>query len=193
MADQMVRFAFAADPHVESERTRDWLIEDLACIRDVDFIVLGGDLTVSGTPQELRWYTEAIATASVPVYSVFGGHDGNALRAAGAPDPTLNYREYVGPVWYAFDAGVARCLAYVPDLDYMTPGEQDYLSPAMRVEQGQWLAAEVDALSPERPLLVFQHMPTTAPFHRALLDDPDFVASRIHTRWVENTFLGRFG
>ena len=110
MADESIHFVFAADPHVESERTRDWLIEDLARIRDVDFIVLGGDLTWSGTPQELRWYSEAIATASVPVYSVFGGHDGNALLALGAADATLNYREHVGPVWYGFDAGQARCL-----------------------------------------------------------------------------------
>lgn len=34
---------------------------------------------------------------------------------------------------------------------------------------------------------------TTRPFHRALIDDPDFVANRIHTRWVENVFLDRFG
>ena len=34
---------------------------------------------------------------------------------------------------------------------------------------------------------------TTRPFHRALIDDPDFVASRIHTRWVENVFLDRYG
>ncbi|MGI9425415.1 MAG: acetyl-CoA carboxylase biotin carboxylase subunit [Hyphomicrobiaceae bacterium] len=32
---------------------------------------------------------------------------------------------------------------------------------------------------------------TTVPFHRALLDDPDFIANKICTRWVENTFLGR--
>ncbi|MFT7576648.1 MAG: acetyl-CoA carboxylase biotin carboxylase subunit [Alphaproteobacteria bacterium] len=33
---------------------------------------------------------------------------------------------------------------------------------------------------------------TSRSFHRALIDDPDFVASKIHTRWVENTFLQRF-
>ena len=163
MKERGIRFAFAADPHVLSEKTRDWLVEDLARIQDVDFIVLGGDLTWSGTPQELQWYSEAIAAASVPVYSVFGGHDGNALLAAGSPDPTMDYRQQVGPLWYAFDAGLARCLVYVPDLDLLTPGERDYLSPEMREEQARWLKEEIGALSPERPLLVFQHMPTTAP------------------------------
>jgi len=32
---------------------------------------------------------------------------------------------------------------------------------------------------------------TTIPFHRAVLDGADFPASRIHTRWVETTFLPR--
>ena len=32
---------------------------------------------------------------------------------------------------------------------------------------------------------------TTRGLHRALVDDADFIASRIHTRWVENTLLGR--
>ena len=35
-------------------------------------------------------------------------------------------------------------------------------------------------------------VPTTAEFHRALIDDPDFVANRIHTRWVENVFMDHF-
>ena len=35
-------------------------------------------------------------------------------------------------------------------------------------------------------------VPTTAEFHRALIDDPDFIANRIHTRWVENAFMDRF-
>jgi outer membrane protein assembly factor BamB len=166
--DAAVRFIFAADPHVHSEKTRDWLIEDLRAMQDADFIVLGGDLTWSGTPEELQLYNEAIATSSVPVYSVFGGHDGNALLSAGAPEPTLHYREHVGPLWYGFDAGPSRCLAYVPDLDYMTPREKDYLSPAMREQQAAWLEKEIAALPAEQPLLVFQHMPTTAPLPAAL-------------------------
>jgi acetyl-CoA carboxylase, biotin carboxylase subunit len=31
-------------------------------------------------------------------------------------------------------------------------------------------------------------VPTTAPFHRALLDHPDFRDGRVHTRWVEETW-----
>lgn len=32
---------------------------------------------------------------------------------------------------------------------------------------------------------------TTRALHRAIVDDSDFIASRIHTRWVEETLLER--
>ena len=35
-------------------------------------------------------------------------------------------------------------------------------------------------------------IPTSRQFHRALVEDDDFLASKIHTRWVEETFLARF-
>lgn len=33
---------------------------------------------------------------------------------------------------------------------------------------------------------------TVLPFHRAIVDDPDFLANTIHTRWVETAFMDRF-
>lgn len=36
---------------------------------------------------------------------------------------------------------------------------------------------------------VVQGVPTTLPLHRAIIDHPDFVANRIHTRWLEQVFL----
>jgi acetyl-CoA carboxylase, biotin carboxylase subunit len=32
-------------------------------------------------------------------------------------------------------------------------------------------------------------VPTTLPFHAALLNHGDYQAGRVHTRWVENQFL----
>ena len=32
-------------------------------------------------------------------------------------------------------------------------------------------------------------IPSTAPFHREVLDEPDFIEGRVTTRWVEQTFL----
>ena len=36
---------------------------------------------------------------------------------------------------------------------------------------------------------VVEGVPTTLPLHRAIIDHPDFVENRIHTRWLEQTFL----
>ena len=42
--------------------------------------------------------------------------------------------------------------------------------------------------------MVVEGMPTVTPFHRAVLDDPAFVAADghfgVHTRWIETEFSG---
>lgn len=70
-----------------------------------DLVIATGDLTNVGTPGQLDQYHDAVRNAAVPVYSVFGGHDGNDERATYAPDTgfTVNYERVLGPVWYSFD------------------------------------------------------------------------------------------
>lgn len=36
---------------------------------------------------------------------------------------------------------------------------------------------------------VVEGVPTTLPLHRAIIDHPDFIENRIHTRWLEQVFL----
>ncbi len=40
---------------------------------------------------------------------------------------------------------------------------------------------------------VVEGVPTTLGLHRAIIAHPDFVANRIHTRWLEQTFLPDYG
>jgi acetyl-CoA carboxylase biotin carboxylase subunit len=40
---------------------------------------------------------------------------------------------------------------------------------------------------------VVEGVPTTLPLHRAIIAHPDFVANRIHTRWLEQAFLPGYG
>lgn len=192
-ASRPTRFAFAADPHVESETTRDWLAEDLRRIRDVDFIVMGGDLTWSGSLQELGWYCQALSHASAPVYSVFGGHDGNELLFAGKQDASANFRRVLGSPWFAFEAGHGCGIGWIPPLDYATPGELEYLTPQQRQEQDAWLTATLQSLPAGRPLLLFQHMPTCAPLPAALLERPPAAVFMAHWHllkaWQQNGTL----
>lgn len=48
------------------------------------------------------------------------------------------------------------------------------------------LSSAIDAFAVEG-------VPTTLDLHRAIIAHPDFVANRIHTRWLEQVFLPEFG
>jgi acetyl-CoA carboxylase biotin carboxylase subunit len=57
---------------------------------------------------------------------------------------------------------------------------------ATRIEAIEKLGEAIDAF-------VVEGVPTTLPLHRAIIAHPDFVANRIHTRWLEQVFLPGFG
>ena len=71
----MVRIAAAGDVHA-SEMTRGRLEEAFGALeRDVDLVLLAGDLTAHGELDQARLLTEATRSLSVPVYAVLGNHD----------------------------------------------------------------------------------------------------------------------
>jgi len=54
-------------------------------------------------------------------------------------------------------------------------------------------ANAIDMLSDAIDRFVVEGVPTTLGLHRAIIAHPDFVANRIHTRWLEQVFLPDFG
>jgi Icc-related predicted phosphoesterase len=71
----MVRIAAAGDVHA-SETTRGRLEESFAAIeREVDLVLLAGDLTAHGEPEHAEVLADAARSSSVPVYAVLGNHD----------------------------------------------------------------------------------------------------------------------
>ena len=79
-----------------------------------DFVLATGDLTNAGTLGQLECYRDAIRSVDIPVFSVFGGHDGNTERASCPPDSgfTRSYERVLGPVWYSFDWGGWHVVVY---------------------------------------------------------------------------------
>jgi Icc-related predicted phosphoesterase len=77
-----IRIAAAGDIHA-SERTRPQVAE---AFRDVsgraDVILLAGDLTAHGEPDETQVVADAVRDLEVPVYAVLGNHDYHADRVA---------------------------------------------------------------------------------------------------------------
>jgi Icc-related predicted phosphoesterase len=71
----MVKIAAAGDVHA-SEATRLHITDSFATIeRDVDLILLAGDLTAHGEPEEARVLADACRDLRIPVCAVLGNHD----------------------------------------------------------------------------------------------------------------------
>lgn len=71
----MVKLAAAGDVHA-SEATRSRIEESFAAIeRDVDLVLLAGDLTTQGEPSQARVLADACRDLHVPVCAVLGNHD----------------------------------------------------------------------------------------------------------------------
>jgi uncharacterized protein len=71
----MIKIAAAGDVHA-SEATRVRLEESFAEIeREVDLVLLAGDLTAHGEPEHARVLADAAGGSRVPIYAVLGNHD----------------------------------------------------------------------------------------------------------------------
>ena len=71
----MVTIAAAGDVHA-SDATRDRLVQSFAELEErVDLVLLAGDLTTLGDPEQAHVLAEACAGLRVPVCAVLGNHD----------------------------------------------------------------------------------------------------------------------
>src|SRR4051794_19540326 len=71
----MVRIAAAGDVHA-SEATRSRIAEAFAGVeREADLVLLAGDLTTHGEPEQAEVLADAVRRLAVPVAAVLGNHD----------------------------------------------------------------------------------------------------------------------
>jgi uncharacterized protein len=76
----MVRIAAAGDVHA-SEATRSRIVEAFETIqREADIVLLAGDLTTHGEPEQAEVLADAVRGVQVPVAAVLGNHDLHAGR-----------------------------------------------------------------------------------------------------------------
>src|SRR4029079_5176844 len=75
-----IRIAAAGDLHAD-ERIRPRIEEAFAHVAEAaDVVLLAGDLTAHGEPDEMEVVASAAADLDVPVYAVLGNHDHHADR-----------------------------------------------------------------------------------------------------------------
>lgn len=128
-----------------------------------EYVVLTGDLTEHGRPEEYSALRATLADLPMPVHPVPGNHDDRAaLRAAFADHagvaaanggPTASHRPTApdGVVQYAVDIGAVRLVC----CDSTVPGEP---GGALTADGLAWLDATL-AAEPTRPTLVAMHHP----------------------------------
>ncbi len=121
-----------------------------------DLVIATGDLTNVGSLSQLRSYRAAIESVTVPVFSVFGGHDGNEERIAGQAGCTYtrHYEAVLGPAYYSFDWGGRHFIVYAT--------EELFFSPADRQRKERWLWADLAAQPAGQEIVLVQHMPPPA-------------------------------
>lgn len=74
-----IRIAAAGDVHATASESQR-IDAAFAALDDVDLILLAGDLTTCGDPDEARVLADACRTVDVPVFAVLGNHDWHADR-----------------------------------------------------------------------------------------------------------------
>ncbi len=157
-------------------------VQDLAKESTPDLIVTTGDMTDWGGVAQLECVRDAFETVPVPVYVLFGGHDGNEERHGGVSadeiarmkdtpnNPelidlvsknrdkacTLNFESVLGPTYYSFDRGGRHFVIY--------PNEDGYYSPEGRERKQTWLWADLALQSDDREIVMAVHGPPAPAF-----------------------------
>lgn len=82
----MVQIATAGDVHCGPQDAARVRAQFAAVHQEADVLLLAGDLTNHGTPEEMRAFADGMreAAARLPVYAVFGNHDVHADQVAEA-------------------------------------------------------------------------------------------------------------
>jgi len=164
-AHKTFSLAHISDTHVVAEEGRltqsTQLAQDLGQLMEAatpDFIVASGDLTNRGKLSELNRYREAIQTVDVPVFSLFGGHDGNEERYAGEAGMSFirNYEQTLGPTYYSFDWGGRHFVLY--------PAEDHFFSADDRQRKEHWLWQDLTLQPEDKEIIVVLHTPPSTAF-----------------------------
>ncbi|OLO08385.1 phosphodiesterase [Salinicola sp. MH3R3-1] len=117
-----------------------------------EVVLITGDATDFGRPEEYATLAERLAPLEIPWYLIAGNHDDRQAMRAAFPE-----HDYLGEgpfIQYAIERFPLRLLA----LDTLIPGEGRGELCAQRLD---WLAARL-AEQPERPTLIFMHHPPFA-------------------------------
>lgn len=115
--------------------------------RGAEFVVNTGDLTTTGSREQLLRYREYTETSGLKWYAAPGNHD---VGAGGVSDA---YAEVIGAYYYSFEYG-ADNFVIVNNSDDRT---------GIDASQRAWLAGDLEAGGAGRYQFIFAHIPIASP------------------------------
>src|SRR5436305_279381 len=75
-----LRIAAAGDLHCSEQRREEMADAMAALAGTADLVLLAGDLTTTGEPEQAQVLADACAPLQMPVFAVLGNHDWHAER-----------------------------------------------------------------------------------------------------------------
>lgn len=184
-AKVLARVALLSDPHVNGATNGNEAAfkvrfqKAIAQVNDakVDVVLIAGDLTQSGLPQEFTDFKNHIKALHAPVYFVPGNHDVGHKFNSGKTNGTVipgrveDYERALGPSWFVKRKAGLRIIGINSSL----------LGSSFFQEEQMWAFLERELAQPaRRPTILFMHYPL---FLRTL-DEPggDYFNTELEPR-----------
>ncbi|MUP37151.1 metallophosphoesterase family protein [Labilibaculum euxinus] len=138
--NEAFKFAFITDTHTFYDEFNN-AVTALNKRDDIDFVIHGGDLTLSALHKEFTWFNEIIAKLNVPFFTVIGNHDylSNGERLYHTSFGENNYTfTYKGCKFVMFDNIVWERKNTDPDFDWFNEnlkndGSADLVIPVSHI------------------------------------------------------------
>ena len=166
-SDVVARIALLSDPHVNRATTgmdatfKAHFEKTIDAVNSTkpDFILIAGDLTQGGKPEELLDFKAYLKKLKRPVFYVPGNHDVghkfNSGKAEGTTtaDRVAAFEKQVGPSFFAKTSSGVRIIGV----------NSSILGSGFEREQQMWRLLEKELAKPTRkPTLLFMHYPMFA-------------------------------
>ncbi|MEN9224003.1 MAG: metallophosphoesterase [Thermostichus sp. DRC_bins_24] len=177
MPPVQIRFGVVSDPHIALPATigdpssRFHLVEvSIPALEqvlqhfsrlDLDFLLLPGDLTQHGEPENHAWLAERLARLPFPVFVVPGNHDVPQLQADGRSIGLADFPRYYQAFGYEDGQALDYSRVLMPGVRLIGLNSnhfdaQGHLVGGLQVEQLTWLEKEL-AAAPEALVLLMVH------------------------------------
>jgi alkaline phosphatase D len=122
---------------------------------NVDLVLIAGDLTDGGTPEQMELFNQKVKQLKAPVLFIPGNHDvgiaGNADKPITiTPERVKRFSEKLGPNWFAREAAGVRVIGINSCL----------FETGFKEEAEQWSFLEKELAQPRpEPVLLLEHYP----------------------------------